>query len=137
MIQAKNRSRAWPLAVALAAFAACDGSTPSVGEQGLSGGRSSLLSVEIGRVVDVYAFRRIDQSVGDRRLRINRELELIERDVIVNSNIESQSLFDAAGNAIATADYEFMPFNKNIGHEQLVVLWDDRAGPEQQSFQEA
>ncbi len=137
MIQAKNRSRAWPLAVALAAFAACDGSTPSVGEQGLAGGRSSLLSVEIGRVVDVYAFRRIDQSVGDRRLRINRELELIERDVIVNSNIESQSLFDAAGNAIATADYEFMPFNKNIGHEQLVVLWDDRAGPEQQSFQEA
>ena len=137
MIQAKNRSRAWPLAVALAAFAACDGSSPSVGGLGQGGGRPSLESVEIGRLVDLYAFRRIDPDVGDRRLRVNREFELIEKNVIINSNIESQSLFDAAGNPIATANYEFMPFDKDVGHEQLVVLWDDRAGPEQESFQKA
>ena len=118
MIQTKNRSLAWPIAVALAAFAACDGSSSNVGELGQDGGRPSLQSVEIGRVVDIYAFRRIDRNVGDRRLRINRQLELIEKDVIINSNIESQSLFDAAGNAVATADFEFMPYDKDVGHEQ-------------------
>jgi hypothetical protein len=137
MIQAKNRSLAWPIAVALAAFAACDGSSSSVGELGQGGNQPSLQSVEVGRLVDVYAFRRIDPNIGDRRLRVNRQLELIERDVIINSNIESESVFDAAGNPVATGNYEFMPFDKNIGHEQLLILWDDRAGPEQQSFQEA
>jgi hypothetical protein len=133
MMQANNRSRVWPLAIALAAFAACDGSTKD-GEFGPSGSQPSLVSVEIGRLVDVYAFRRIDPSVGDRRLRMNRELELIDRDVMINANIESQSLFDAAGNLAATADYEFLPFDKNVGHEQLIILWDDRDGPEQESF---
>jgi len=137
MIQAKNRSRAWPIAVALAAFAACDGSSSSVGELGQDGGRPSLQSVELGRLVDVYAFRRIDENVGDRRLRINRELELIARDVVINANIDSESLFDAAGNPIATANYEFMPFDKDVGHEQLLILWDDRPGPEQRSFNDA
>jgi len=137
MIQAKNRSLAWPIAVALVAFAACDGSSSSIGEIGADRGQSTLQSVEIGRLVDIYAFRRIDRNVGDRRLRVNRELELIERDVIVNSGVETQSLFDAAGNPVATANYEFMPFDKQIGHEQLLILWDDRPGPEQQSFQDA
>ena len=137
MIQAKNRSLAWPIAVALAAFAACDGSSSSVGELGQGGNQPSLQSVEVGRLVDVYAFRRIDPNIGDRRLRVNRQLELIERDVIINSNIESESVFDAAGNPVATGNYEFMPFDKNIGHEQLLILWDDRAGPEQQRSQQA
>lgn len=136
MMQAKNRSRVWPLAIALAAFAACDGSS-SVGELGSAGSRPSLVSVEIGRLVDIYAFRRIDPNVGDRRLRANRELELIARDIVVNANIESQSLFDAAGNPVASANYEFLPFDKDVGHEQMVILWDDRPGPEQQAFTDA
>jgi len=136
MMQAKNRFRAWPLAVALTALWACDGSS-SVGQVGQGGNNPSLERVEIGRIVDVYAFRRIDPGVGDRRLRSNRELELIARDVVINPGIESQSIFDAAGNAVATANYEFLPFDKNVGHEELVILWDDRAGPEKQSFDEA
>jgi hypothetical protein len=136
MMQAKNRFRAWPLAVALTALWACDGSS-TVGQVGQDGNNPSLARVEIGRLVDVYAFRRIDPSVGDRRLRSNRQLELIAQDVVVNPGIESQSIFDAAGNAVATANYEFLPFDKDVGHEQLVILWDDRAGPEQQNFNQA
>ncbi|MFT4512657.1 MAG: hypothetical protein ACI89X_000781 [Planctomycetota bacterium] len=124
------------MAMTLAALVACDGNT-KVGEVGQGGVRPSLVSVEIGRLVDVYAFRRIDPNVGDRRLRANRELELIARNVVINANIESQSLFDAAGNPVATANYDFLPFDKNVGHEQLIVLWDDRAGPEQQGFKDA
>lgn len=136
MMQAKNRFRAWPLAVALTALWACDGSS-TVGQVGQNGNNPSLVGVEIGRLVDVYAFRRIDPNVGDRRLRSNRELELIARDIVINPGIETQSIFDAAGNAVATANYEFLPFDKDVGHEQLVILWDDRAGPEKRSFDEA
>ncbi|MAD32779.1 MAG: hypothetical protein CMJ88_03345 [Planctomycetes bacterium] len=134
MMQAKNRFRAWPLALVLTALWACDGRS-SDAEQ--TGGSTTLASVEIGRVVDVYAFRRIDPSLGDRRLRANRSLELIARDVVVNPGIASESLFDAAGNEVASARYEFLPFNKEVGHEQLVVLWDDRPGPEKLAFDAA
>ncbi|MEC7725175.1 MAG: hypothetical protein VYD05_06665, partial [Planctomycetota bacterium] len=80
MMQANNRFRAWPLALALTALVACDGRTSdTVGEQG---GNPALQSVEIGRLVDIYSFRRIDPAIGDRRLRSNRELELIARDVV-------------------------------------------------------
>ncbi|MEC8651828.1 MAG: hypothetical protein VXY92_04630 [Planctomycetota bacterium] len=135
MMQANNRFRAWPLALALTALVACDGRTSdTVGEQG---GNPALQSVEIGRLVDIYSFRRIDPAIGDRRLRSNRELELIARDVVVNPGIETQSIFDAAGNEVVSANYEFLPFDKGVGHEQLVVLWDDRPGPESQNFTDA
>ena len=114
MMQANNRFRAWPLALALAALVACDGRSPS-GAAGEQGGNPSLQSVEIGRLVDVYAFRRIDPNVGDRRRRANRELELIARDVVVNPNIESQAIFDAAGNEVVNANYEFLPFDRDVG----------------------
>lgn len=135
MMQAKNRFRAWPLALVLTTLWACDGRS-SAGEAS-QGDSSTLRSVEIGRLVDVYSYRRIDPMVTDRRLRTNRELELIARDVVVNPGIETQSIFDAAGNEVITADYEFLPFDKEVGHEQLVVLWDDRAGPEQANFEAA
>lgn len=137
MKHAMNRSRALPYALLLAALAACDGST-KVGELGGDAKRPQLLSVEVGRLVDIYAFQRIDPLVGDRRLRGNRRLELVEANVIVNASIETQSLFDAAGNVVATADYEFLPFDKNVGHEQLVVLWDNREGiGEENAFRDA
>ena len=135
MMQANNKFRAWPLAIALTALWACDGST-RVGEAGQSG-NLSLQSIAIGRIADVYSYRRIDPQVADRRLRVNRELELIARDVVISPNIVSESVFDAAGNEVVTANYEFLPFDKRIGHEQLVILWDDRAGPEQGNFDEA
>jgi hypothetical protein len=129
--------RAQALMLALAALVSCDGRSGRVGALGDSDTLPTLLNVEIGRLVDVYSYRRIDDGVGDRRIRTNRTLELIARNVVVRGGIESQSLFDAAGNVVQTANYEFLPFDKTVGHEQLVILWDDRAGPEQKSFQDA
>ena len=133
MMHTRILVRAVPLVVALGVFAGCDGKS-HLGQVGQDGGRAELLSVDLGRVVDVYAYRRIDESVGDRRLRANRRLELIETDVAINPNIEAQSLFDATGQVVPTANYEFRSFDKAVGHEQLVILWDDRPGPEAQSF---
>ena len=124
MKHAKTTFPKLPATLALFALAACGG--PKVGQLGSSGQRPELLQIEIGRLVDVYAYQRIDASIADRRLRINRRLELVARNVVVNANLESQSLFDAAGNAVATAHYEFLPFNKTVGHEELVILHDNR-----------
>jgi hypothetical protein len=123
--------------ITLAMLGACDSSS-KVGQAGADGGRPELLSVDLGRVVDVYAYRRIDPNVGDRRLRVNRRLELVEKDVVINPNIDSQVLFDASGNASASANYEFRRFDKFVGHEQLVILWDNTpGGPEEQKFNDA
>lgn len=132
MKHVNNRTRLLPAALVLAALAACDGRT-KVGEVGTTG-RAELLSVEVGRLVDVYSYQRIDTLNGDRRQRANRRLELVAKNVVVNANLETQSLFDAAGNAVASANFEYLPFDKTVGHEQLLILWDDRAGDEAQNF---
>lgn len=136
MKHAMNRSltlvTALTTALTVAALAGCDGSS-KVGELDSDATRPELSSVEIGRLVDVYSFRRVDKSIGDRRIRTNRRLELVASNVVVNANIESQSLFDAAGNAVATANYQFLPFDKTIGHEELLILWDDTAGGEEET----
>ncbi|MFN9755287.1 MAG: hypothetical protein ACK58X_02620 [Planctomycetota bacterium] len=123
------RTWAGSLALSLAMFAACGGGKAGVDAQS---GRPSLVNVEIGRVVDVYAYRRAtssptDGSAADRRERAKRELVLIERDAVISANLATEPLFDAAGNEVASADYEFLPFDKTVGHEELLILWDDRA----------
>lgn len=137
MMQAKNRSRAWPMAIALAALAACDGST-KIGQAGQAGGRAQLVSVEVGRLVDVYSYRESANSTNpDRRLRANRELFLYASNVVINANIETQSLFNAGGDLVESADYDFLPFDKEVGREQLLILWDDSKDSEQQRFKDA
>lgn len=136
MKHAMNRFRVLPTALVLAALAACGGSSKvsALGE----GGRPELLSVELGRLVDIYSYQRVDPNQGDRRLRVNRRIELVAKNVLVNSGIESQSLFDAAGEVVASANYEFLPFDKTVGHEELVILWDNTpGGPEAASFDSA
>lgn len=121
--------RAWvgPMGLLLAVMAACKG-----GEAGVdaANGRPELVSVEVGRVVDVYAYRRSASSPtlgnADRRVRLQREIVLIAKDVIVGANVTTEPLFDAAGNEVPGADYEFLPFDKAVGHEELLILWDDR-----------
>ena len=135
MMHAKIRSRALPMALVFAALAACNGNS-KVGELGNST-RLELLNVELGRLVDVYSYQRINQADGDRRNRFNRQLELVARNVVIRSDIDSQSLFDAAGQVVATANYEFRPFDKRVGHEELVILWDSRTGPEAANFERA
>jgi len=122
----------------LLAMAACGGGKPGVGQ--LSGGAAKLTlqNVSLGRLVDVYAYQRIDVSNGDRRDRFNRRLELVATNVVVNPGLESQSLFDAAGAERTSADYEFRPFDKLVGHEELLILWDNRNdSPERVNFQRA
>ncbi|MCA8976620.1 MAG: hypothetical protein KDC98_18005, partial [Planctomycetes bacterium] len=138
MMHAKNRFRVLPLALTLAAFAACDGSNSTVGQVG-PGGNLTLERVGFGRLVDIYSYQRIDPdpAKSDRRRRDNRRLTLVERDVVVDPGIRTQSVFDAAGNENDLANYEFLRFNKDVGHEQLVILWDNRSGEEQKRFEEA
>jgi hypothetical protein len=35
---------------------------------------------------------------------------------------------------VPSANYEYLPFDKTVGHEQLLILWDDREGDESQNF---
>jgi hypothetical protein len=133
MKHAMNRSGVLSTAMMLAALGACGG--PKIASLDNQKGRGELLSVEVGRLVDIYSYRRVDASQGDRRLRANRRFELIATNVVVNASLESQSLFDAAGEVVPTASYEFMPFDKTVGHEQLLILWDNTpGGPEAANF---
>jgi hypothetical protein len=132
MKPAKIRCAAFVATMLLAVMAACDGSS-SVGNLD-NRGRLTLQQVQLGRLVDIYAYQRIDESNGDRRQRDNRRIVLIATNVVVNPNIETQPLFDAVGNEVTTATYEYRPFNKRVGHEELLILWDNRSGPEEERF---
>lgn len=135
MKHAKNRTSLLPIVVALATLAACGGPS-NVGSLGANG-RTELVSVEVGRLVDVYSYQRIAPNVGDRRLRSNRRLELVAKNLVVNPNLETQALFDLAGNVVPSANYEYLPFDKTVGHEQLLILWDSVNPEESQNFQAA
>lgn len=132
MMHAKIRSRALPGVLVFAALAACDGSS-RVGEVGDST-RLELQNVELGRLVDVYAYQRINPADGDRRNRFNRRLRRVAESIVISPGIESEPLFDAAGEVVATADYEFRPFDKSVGHEELVILWDNENEVERANF---
>jgi hypothetical protein len=138
MKQAKFRSRALQSATLLVAMlAACGGPSSKVGAVGSPSAKPELLSVDFGRLVDVYAYQRIDETQGDRRLRFNRKLALVAQNVVINPNVETQALFDAGGDEVPTATYEFRSFDKNVGHEELVILWDNRPGAEEANFKDA
>jgi hypothetical protein len=127
-------ARSAPLA--LIALAACGGPSNTAGANGVDAARPRLQSASLGRLVDIYAYQRIDTSLGDRRNRFNRHPVLIQRDVAVNPNLETQSLFDPAGDEVTSANYEFRPFDIRTGHEDLLILWDNR-GIEASRFQTA
>lgn len=124
-----------PAILMAAVMTACDGRTP-VGEAGDSG-RVELTSVQVGRLVDVYAYRRISPAVGDRRDRANRRLVRIATNVAINANVQTDALFDAAGEVLPTANYEFLPYDRSIGHEELLILWDDQNAAEAANFEVA
>lgn len=137
MKYAMNRSGVLTAAMLLTALGACGGPS-KISDLDSQRGRAELVNVEIGRLVDIYSYKRVDASIGDRRLRTNRRLELVARNVVINSGIESQSLFDAAGQVVPTASYQFLPFDKTVGHEELLILWDNTPGsPEAANFDAA
>lgn len=135
-VSAASTSRSRSLALSLAAaipltfgalfFAGCDGSSGSraTGDETLIA-RPTLVSVDYGRLVDIYAYRRIDPSNPDRRQSRNRRPVLIERSTVISARVESQQLFDAIGGERPTANFRFLPFNSEVGHDELLILWDD------------
>ena len=115
---------------------ACDGSSNTVGGNAIDSSRPELLDVTYGRLVDVYAYQRIDDARGDRRDQLNRRRVLVQTNVVVRSNIESQSLYDPAGEVVVSANYQFLSFDVTTGHEELLILWDNR-GAEAERFDTA
>ncbi|MCA8974655.1 MAG: hypothetical protein KDC98_08030 [Planctomycetes bacterium] len=87
--------------------------------------------------MDIFSYQRIDEGDPDRRRRSNRKLELVAENVVINPNVGSDSLFDASGEEVPTANFELRPFDKTVGHEELVILWDNRAGDEKARFDSA
>jgi hypothetical protein len=113
-------------ALALAMQGGCGGSSGGGGGGGgpvTSGAR--LLSTFYGRLVDIYAYRRIDPAVSDRRVTTNREPVLVQRDVVVSPAIESEDLIDAVGEIRPGSSFRFLPFDVAVGHEELLILFDD------------
>ncbi len=120
----------------LLALSACDGPTQSVGDNRVDQAQPTLQQVAFGRLVDIYAYQRVDPTRGDRRDQLNRRRVLVQSDVVVRANVESQSLYDPAGEVVPTANYQFLPFDVTTGHEELLILWDNR-GDESSSFDAA
>ncbi len=114
-------------------FSSCSGG--SSGGSGGPGGSRTLVKVEYGRLVDIYAYRRIDETEDDRRAVFNRQPFLIARDVVVGPDLETDPLFDSVGEARPTADFRFQSFDVAVGHDELLILWDDRL--ESERFQAA
>lgn len=123
-------------AMVWALLGACDGSTKkNNGSGGGTGNDLRLATVDYGRLVDIYAYRRVNVANGQRRDLANRVATLVQRDVVIDPRIETQSLFDPVGEEDPNASFRFQPFDVVTGHEELLVLWDDSHPDEQARFQ--
>lgn len=91
--------------------------------------RAKLVSVEFGRRVDVYAWRRVNNS-ADRIDPRNREPVLVLRDVVINPQVRNE---DPISNS--QARYRFLPYDPSVGHRELLILFDDQA--ETRAFEDA
>ncbi|MCA8954455.1 MAG: hypothetical protein KDC87_00185 [Planctomycetes bacterium] len=133
MVRTKTLSIAF---VAVAAVLSGCGSG-SKGTGTLPSGGALVSAVNYGRLVDIYAYRRVDPTRADRRDIAHRVPVLVQREVVIRPDIEGQPLFDALGNARLDSDFRFMPFDSEVGHEELLILWDDRIPPEKDRFDSA
>ncbi len=121
--------------VVVLGLASCDGggNAKQAGNNAAKGGvRASLLTVEFGRVVDVYAYRRVDSGDPDRLVASKRRPVLIERDVLISPQVQNEDPF-----ATGAARYRFMPYDPAVGHRELLILFDDRHPAEKQAFDRA
>jgi hypothetical protein len=115
----------------------CDGSSSKGPPTSGGGSDTQLLRVEYGRLVDVYAYRRTNPARPSRGDTLHRSPVLVARDVVVNSFLDSDALFDASGEVRIEANYRFQPFDIGIGHDELLILWDDQVPGERERFQAA
>lgn len=119
-----------------ALLAACDGSSKK-SDGPNPGAELRLSSVEYGRLVDIYAYRRVNTANGQRRDVGNRAPTLVARDVVIDPRVETQPLFDPLGEEDPNADFQFLPFAVSTGHEELMILWDDQNPDEKARFDAA
>lgn len=125
------------LAALAMAVTGCNGGGKPVKQKGGGASGLRLLKVEYGRLVDIYAYRRVDPKIPDRREVTNRKPVLIERDVVVSPSIETEPLFDSVGEERVAANFRFLPFDVAVGHEELLILWDDTVAGERERFRAA
>jgi hypothetical protein len=103
----------------------------------LSGSSVRLERIDYGRLVDVYAYRRVDPARRDRRDSQNRVPALVAKNVVIDPTLQSDRLFDPVGDENLSANYRFMPFDLGVGHDELLILWDDTAPGEKERFDAA
>lgn len=115
-------------------LASCGGgNAKQTGNAAAKGGiRATLLTVQYGRVVDVYAWRRVDPGVGDRLTPGARKPVLVEKDVVVSPQVRDEDPF-----ATSAARYRFLPYDPKTGHRELLILFDDQNPSEKDSFNRA
>lgn len=103
-------------------LAACGGGAPGnrTGESSADGARASLLGIEYGRLVDIYTWKRVNADDADRLAPSNREPVLVEREALINPLVRDENPFTNG-----QARYRFMPYNPDVGHRELLILWDD------------
>ncbi len=102
-------------------LAACGGgSAGNTGQSSADGARAALLGIEYGRLVDIYTWKRVDSDDSDRLAPSNRMPVLFEREVLVNPLVRDENPFTNG-----QARYRFLPYNPEVGHRELLILWDD------------
>lgn len=103
---------------------ACGGGSPGnrTGDSAADGARAALLGIEYGRLVDIYAWKRVDIDDADRLAPSNRTPVLVEREVLVNPLVKDENPYTNG-----QARYRFLPYNPNVGHRELLILWDNEA----------
>ena len=107
----------------LLSVTACSGGDPGTGDNRADqGARAKLTAVEIGRLVDIFAWRRVDSNNADRLHPDNRKPVLIHREVVINALVQNEDPF-----ANGSARFRFMPYDPSVGHRELLILWDDVA----------
>ena len=114
----------------------CDGSNSKVDGETPVGG-VSIVEMSFGRLVDVYAYRRVDRGTTTRLDVRNRRPVLVQRDVVVDPSVTTDLLIDAEGNEIPSANYRYLSFDEAAGHPELVILWDDTVDGERERFDAA
>lgn len=132
-----GRSFAFLAAIGAALLAGCDGSSNKSTQTGGTGSELRLESINYGRLVEVFAFRRVDPTNGQRRDALNRVAVRVASNVVIDPRVETQALYDPLGEEDPNADYRFRPFDVEVGHEELLILWDDTHPDESQRFQDA
>ena len=56
---------------------------------------------------------------------------------MIGPSVQTEPLFDAVGQENPDARYRFLPFDVAVGHEELLILWDDTVPGEEERFDAA